>query len=483
VLKFLPSLFLLLVFAAGGLAAPVERSVVQILTFSQQPVWDAPWRFDSVRRGTGTGFVIQGRRIMTNAHVVSWARQILLRRYQDPRLYVAQVRFIGHDCDLALLEVEDERFFEGLEALEFGGFPEVRSTVVTYGYPAGGEQISYTRGVVSRVEMQSYVHIGNRSFLGVQTDAAINPGNSGGPVIQEERVVGVAFQGISGLENTGFFIPPPVIDHFLEDVEDGTYDGFPQAGIRVVPMQNPAYREYLGLRDDESGARVDSILPIAATRDLLRLDDVILRVGEFDVGSDGNVSFAGNRVFAGIAFQSVQAGESVPLRVWRDQKELGISLPVSIYDGDRAAGNQYDVLPKYFVYGGLVFTPLSLDYLKTFGRDWRDAANSELIYELLYRPNEAPETVRPEPVVLASVLSHPVNANLRIAGRALIDQINGIRITRMEDVVRAFDSADRREHLLEFLPKQAVESLDRVGAEAANADILNTYGIPADRRL
>jgi hypothetical protein len=331
--------------------------------------------------------------------------------------------------------------------------------------------------------MQNYVHIGNRSFLGVQTDAAINPGNSGGPVIQEESVVGVAFQGISGLENTGFFIPPPVIEHFLEDVEDGTYDGFPQAGIRVVPMQNPAYREYLGLRDDESGARVDSILPIPATRDLLRLDDVILRVGEFDVGSDGNVSYAGNRVFAGIAFQSVQSGEPVELRVWRDHKPVEISLPVSIYDGDRAAGNQYDVLPKYFVYGGLVFTPLSLDYLKTFGRNWRDAANSELIYELLYRPHEAPETVRPEPVVLASVLSHPVNANLRIAGRALIDRINGIRITRMEDVVRAFASSDRREHLLEFLPKQAVESLDRVGAEAATADILNTYGIPADRRL
>lgn len=80
--------------------------------------------------------------------------------------------------------------------------------VVTYGYPAGGEQISYTRGVVSRIELQNYVHIGNRSLLAVQTDAAINPGNSGGPVIQDDRVVGVAFQGVPGLENAGFFIPP-----------------------------------------------------------------------------------------------------------------------------------------------------------------------------------------------------------------------------------------------------------------------------------
>ena len=66
---------------------------------------------------------------------------------------------------------------------------------MTYGFPAGGEQISYTRGVVSRIEVEGYVHIGNRAFLAVQTDAAINPGNSGGPVIQDDKVVGVAFEG------------------------------------------------------------------------------------------------------------------------------------------------------------------------------------------------------------------------------------------------------------------------------------------------
>src|SRR5262249_20652971 len=153
----------------------------------------------------------------------------------------------------------DPSFFDGLEELPLGDLPKVRSTVVTYGYPAGGEQISYTRGVVSRIEMQNFVHIGNRSFICVQTDAAINPGNSGGPVIQDDQVVGVAFQGMPGLENTGFFIPPPVIEHFLKDIEDGTYDGFPQAGIRLVALQNKAYRNFLKVQDNDIGARVDSL--------------------------------------------------------------------------------------------------------------------------------------------------------------------------------------------------------------------------------
>jgi S1-C subfamily serine protease len=468
---------------AAAHAASPERSVVQILNFGQQPLWDSPWRFDQVRRGSGTGFVIKGRRIMTNAHVVSWSKQILVRRYQDPKPYLATVSFIGHDCDLALLEVADEQFFDGLEPLDFGPLPTVRSTVVTCGYPAGGEQISYTRGVVSRIELQNYVHIGNRSFLSVQTDAAINPGNSGGPVLQDDLVVGVAFMGIPGLENTGFFIPPPVVDHFLKDIEDGRYDGFPMAGIRIVPLQNPTYRQYLGLNGDSVGARVDSLLPIPATEALLRPDDVLLQVGDYEVGSDANVTFDGNRVFAAAAFHSAQHGDSLPLKVWRDRETLSLSLPMSVYLDDRVLGNQYDILPRYYIHAGLVFTPLSHEYMKTLGRDFRADGYSELIYELYYRRVESPNTARPEPIVLASTLPHPANANLRYTSRAIIDRINGLRIERLEDVIRAFESATNSHHVLELLPNRALETVDRAAADTAHPEILQTYAIPDDRRL
>ena len=79
----------------AGRAAEPERSVAQIMTFAQQPSWDTPWRFEAVRRLGGSGFVIKGKRIMTNAHVVSWARQIIVRRYQDPRPYLAEVEYVG----------------------------------------------------------------------------------------------------------------------------------------------------------------------------------------------------------------------------------------------------------------------------------------------------------------------------------------------------------------------------------------------------
>jgi S1-C subfamily serine protease len=471
-------------FAAGALAAAPEKSVVQISTFSQQPLWDTPWRFDQVRKSSGTGFVIKGKRIMTNAHVVDWPREILVHRYQDPRPYIAHVRYIGPDCDLAILEVDDDRFFNGMEALEFGPLPPVRTTVVTYGYPAGGEQISYTRGVVSRIEVQSFVHGGNRAYLAAQTDAAINPGNSGGPVIQDDKVVGVAFQGQPGLENTGFFIPTTIADHFLHDIEDGRYDGFPQAGIRFVSLQNDAYRNFLGLPDNDLGARVDYIYDVPTTRDLVKLDDVVLKVGKYEVGSDGTILYEGNRVSLAVAITEVQSGDKIPLKIWRDKKEMEISLPVYTYKKDEAEGNQHVTLPRFYVYGGLVFTPLSRDYMRTTGGGWADALNSELTYELFYRRHESPETMRTEPIVLSTVLPHKVNANFDVRGRTLINTINGVKIDRLEDVIKAFESAPPNgQHVIEFFPEKNFECLDREDVRQANAEILKAYGIAKDRRL
>lgn len=69
------------------------------------------------------------------------------------------------------------------------------------GYPIGGESLSVTAGVVSRIELQEYAQ-GGETLLAIQIDAAINSGNSGGPVINEhDQLVGVAFQSLATLDS------------------------------------------------------------------------------------------------------------------------------------------------------------------------------------------------------------------------------------------------------------------------------------------
>jgi S1-C subfamily serine protease len=464
--------------------AEPEKSVVQIINAFQEPNWAAPWIFDVPHFASGTGFVIEGNRIMTNAHVVAWNKQLLVRKYHDPQRYFAQVEFVGHDVDLAVLKVDDPNFWKGMKPLDFGPLPRVRSQVITYGFPAGGQQISYTRGVVSRIEVESYVHIGNHAFLAVQTDAAINPGNSGGPVIQDDKVVGVAFEGLPGLQSTGYFIPTLLIHHFLDDIRDGTYDGVPEAGLRLASLQNPAFRRMLKLPEESKrGVRVDQLLDIPATKAVLKPDDVIMQVGDYPVDDDGTITYEGNTVGVSVAFDLAQNNETIPLRVWRDGKMIDVSLPVKVYTDDLAQGNRYDVLPRYYIYGGLVFTTLSLDYLKTLGHDWSASAGRELIYELAYRHIEDPTHWRPEPVVLASILDSAVNANFSVRGQALIDTINGQRIERLSDVPKAFAAGTGPDALIDFLPDHHFEVIRKADAEKATPDILDIYRVPAQSRL
>ncbi len=215
----------------------------------------------------------------------------------------------------------------------------------------------------------------------------------------------------------------------------------------------------------------------------MKPDDVLLKVGSYPIASDGTILFEGNRLSAGMAFQQYQNGEDAPLVIWRDGHETNVSLPMKIYEADRATGSQYDKLPRYFVYGGLVFTPLTMDYLKTLPGSPSESPNSELLYELFYRRYESPKTVRPEPIVMASVLADVVNANVAARGRGLVDTVNGIRIEKLEDVIRAVETTTNAYDRVQFLPLGNFECLDRAEVAKAKERILKTYNIVSDRRL
>src|SRR5256885_15835468 len=133
---------------------PVQKSLVRITATEVAPDYRAPWNAGMVGRGIGAGFVIEGNRIMTNAHVVSNSRYLTVERDGDPNKYPAKVLFVAHDCDLALITVGSPNFYKNMQPLKFGGIPELESTVSAYGYPIGGERMSVTTGIVLRIDFQ-----------------------------------------------------------------------------------------------------------------------------------------------------------------------------------------------------------------------------------------------------------------------------------------------------------------------------------------
>jgi len=461
----------------------VRRSLVRLVNYSQRGDWLSPWDVTQVSARSGSGFVVEPGLIMTNAHVVSDARLLLVFLDQDPTPHPAVVVHVAHDCDLALVKPQEAGVLEKIRPLAIGGLPLLRSTVETFGYPAGGTQLSVTRGVVSRIDDQVYMHSGIDSHLTVQTDAAINPGNSGGPVVQDGLVVGVAFQAAEKLENVGYMIPPEVVQRFLRDVSDGHYDGYPDLGIRTSGMENPAARRKAGMKEGESGVRVDAIDPKSSADGRLQLGDILLQIDRRPVANDGTVEDGELRIPFGLLADRRQAGESVALRVLRKRERLDLPVTLAIYPPHRRMADAYDVAPRYYVYGGLVFTPLEKEVLETYGDKWVTQGDKLLLDAFFQQPLRDPGAMLRERVVLLRKLDHPVNGQMAWYRYSVVERVNGRTIDRLEDLIDAIESNRQDFHVIELAHLRRLCVLDRKAADAANAEILRQYGIAKDRRL
>src|SRR6058998_3403820 len=307
---------------------PVQKSLVRITATSVEPDYKAPWNAGALQRGVGAGFVISGNRILTNAHVVANSRYLIVERENDPNKYPATVQFIANDCDLALITVSAPDFFKNMVPLKFGEIPALESTVSAYGYPIGGERMSVTTGIVSRVDFQLYTHSSIDQHLAIQISAQINPGNSGGPVMQDSKVVGVAFQGYSGdvAQGVAYMIPTPVIKRFLQDISNGHYDEYPDLAITYAKLQNPAQRRFLGLKDDDRGVLVSSVVAAGPSDGILRQGDVLLEIDGHPIASDANVELDGERAQFEEVVERKFKGDSVKLDILRNKQSTAVTI-------------------------------------------------------------------------------------------------------------------------------------------------------------
>ncbi len=462
----------------------IDKSVVMIRCVKQQFDYETPWKQGHISQGMGTGFIIDAGRILTNAHNVSDSRYIEVVKEQYPKRYPAQVEFIAHDCDLAILKVEDQTFFEGTFPLTLGDLPKVNSTVQTYGFPVGGRQVSVTEGVVSRIQIDTYSHSGADSHLVIQTDAAINPGNSGGPVMQDQSVVGVAFQGLRTADNIGYLIPTTVIRHFLADIEDGRYDGFGSLGVSLFTgLHNTAYSRYLKLPAGQEGVVVLDTTMNSSVENILQRNDVITRVGGYDIDNDGKVFIHGLRLHLSEVIEQKQIGDKLEFEFYRDGEKNVADAEVALNRPVLAYWREYDKPARYYVYAGLTFVPLNRNFLETWGRQWLTDLPHNLRYLFADSNHLNKERERKEYVVLSEVLPDTVNNYCGDYKNQVVTKINGHKVMSLKDLPVALANGQGEFTQIEFFNNSVPLVIDKSLAEKRAPIILEKYQVPAVSNL
>ncbi|KAK6148401.1 hypothetical protein DH2020_019313 [Rehmannia glutinosa] len=477
-------------------------SVVKIFCVHSQPNLSMPWQMKRQYSTTSSGLVIKGWRVLTNAHCVAHYTHVKLRKRDTDTKYVATVLAIGTQCDIALLTVDDDEFWEGVSPVEFGDLPALQDAVTVVGYPIGGDTISVTSGVVSRIEILSYVH-GSTELLGLQIDAAINSGNSGGPAFNDKgNCVGIAFQSLKhdDVENIGYVIPTPVIMHFIQDYEkNGTYTGiilgfyplsgflsswirvwggggFPILGVEWQKMENPDLRLSMGMKPDQKGVRIRRIDPTAPEFKVLKPSDIILSFDGVNIANDGTVPFRhGERIGFSYLVSQKYTGDNAAIEVLRNSKILKFNVKLATHRRLIPAHNKGRP-PSYYIIAGFVFTTVSVPYLRSeYGKDYEYEAPVKLLDKLLHEMPQSPEE---QIVVVSQVLVADINIGYEDIVNTQVLALNGQPVKNLKSLANMVENCND-EYLKFDLEYQQIVVLQTKTAKAATLDILSTHCIPS----
>lgn len=460
------------------------NSVVKVFCTSTSPNYAQPWQMKRQSSSTSSGFVVSGRRIIGNAHGVTNASSIRVRKHGDAKKYPANIEFISHESDLAILTVPDPLFWNGLLPLDLGGVPRLHENVSVAGYPTGGDNLSVTKGVVSRVVVGTYSHSGE-NLLCVQIDAAINSGNSGGPAMQGNKVVGVAFETLSSAQNIGYIIPVPVIRHFLEDIDrHKRYTSFPRIGFTWQKMENESLRKAFRMPDDKHGVLISSVEPLDNAYGILRRDDVLLSVDDHDIADDGTVFFRrGERVSFRYVESTKFVGEEMSMKVLRGGKEIEVKVQLEARKA-LCPLHLHDHLPSYYVHAGLVFTVLSRSYLyHEWGKEWHKKAPVELVEHAYYGVLERDDQ---QVVILSQILVDDINTGYQSTFHNLrVEQVNGVKINNLSQIVQIVEAAERNgESFIRFdLDRDKIVCLETDAARTATSRILKQNNISSAKSI
>ncbi len=456
-------------FADQQMSDQINKSIVQIYSLVNKPNYSNPWVKLPDSKETGSGSIIAGHRIITTAHIVADSKAVTVRKALDDKRYAAHVAFVSHESDLAILLVNDRGFFRDTMPLKIASGIVSHERVHIYGFPEE-DQLTITHGLLTANRHRLYRHSSSILLAG-EISSLIEPGYSGGPVIYNDLMAGIIMQANTA-GTTAHSIPTTVISHFLNDIEDGSYDGFPYLGLITEQITNLSAADDTG--NSAPGITISKVVDGSPAEGKIAAQDRLVKINGSTVFPDGSVEFEPN-AFTDYKYliEQLQVGADIHLQIWRSGKikDIVVSLDTTREDFMLIPPEQYDTQPRYFIFGGLVFSPLTKNILNE-----RESVPADLMEKLTIWSSMD----RKEAVVIIQVLPAEVNRDYRGVAGWIVDRVNGKSIRSFDELYRIVESSSVPDIIFSNDQGSKIE-IDRQMAFATHNKILKTYSIRQDR--
>jgi len=427
------------------------------------------------------GAVIDGNEVLTTALGLANHTLVRLQKGGRGRWYDGEVKWVDYQANLAVVGVGDQTFWNGLVPVQFGGADQLRDNLQVVRWRAGN--IERRAAEFSRFTVAD-ANFNQAPRIELKASSEIEGAGRGELMVSGGKAVGLV---ASKSGSTCSVIPGPFITAALKLRAEGDYKGLGYFDFIWQPASNPATTEYFKLDGPARGVLVIKPSTRPGAKSPLKLHDIILEVDGFPVDIQGDYLDPdyGHVIMEYLACRNKWAGDTVKFKIWRDGKteEIDYPLPKADFSANLVTDRPDDTEPTYLVVGGLVFVPLSAEYLSSWGKDWQRNAP----FRLVFYNNQKPETTQRSLVVLSLVLPDFYNIGYqeRKAQNLVLDKANGHRIDTLESLANALQTPGDGFHVFEFKKGSSLQKiiLDAETLEEANQRIAKRYRIPRMRKL
>jgi hypothetical protein len=462
-----------------------QNSIVQIEVAGKSYNYIQPWE-RSQKANYKSGVVIDGHQIITTAEDLDDATDIRFKKQGDGTYSFGRIAWIDYQANLAALTTDDALnaqfnpgqpdFWQGLQPAKVADTVPMTGEVRVIRWR--DDLLEERKGDIDRMTVENTA----LSFVSVpalKVNCGIPGVGSGEAVVSGDKLIGLVYsQGSDSITA----VPSSFMAPIIKAEQARTYTGLGYFDFTWDTPINPLNLQYLKLTGPARGVIIKETAMKPGTTSVVKPRDVLLAIDGMPIDAEGNYIDPqyGKLCLENLSSRGVFAGQTRKFTIWRDGKQMDVTytLPKAEFTDELLAQETFDKAPEYVLTGGLVFVPLTESYLRSWGPTWQQHAPFRLTYFL----NDKVKADRTQRVVLSQVLPNPANIGYESLRNIVLDEVNGVKIKNIDDVLTALKTPVDGFDVFKFDPGQAVREvvLDASQIDQVNQEIMARYHIPYD---